>query len=275
MSALGTYLNERFPLGKTAPLALAAAACMVGVATDFSPNLLPVTALIALSFFAFLLRTRVTDEFKDARHDDSNYPNRPVQRGVISRTSLLKVGVLALAVELASVVTAALLVERPLAAFSYLTVLVFSALTAAEFFVGPWLERHFTIYFISHQLIFACFAFWICNMFGQNLLGLIGFGLVMVSVEVIRKFEIRRNGNGEIVLDTYPAVWGREVSIAIIFGSAVIAAALMSITANNYVPLAIAIVLSAAAATRWRSDDAVRNIGALNFMAISLAVFFL
>ncbi len=274
MSALGTYLRERFPLGKTAPLALAAAACMVGVATKFSASLMPATALIAISFLAFLLRTRVTDEFKDARHDDSNYPNRPVQRGVISRSVLLRVGLLALLVEIVAAIAVGTLLGRPMAAFSYLAVLVFSALTAVEFFVPNWLERQFTLYFITHQLIFACFAFWIGNLFEPNLPGFFGFGMLMISIEVIRKFEIRRNASGEIVPDTYPAVWGRAVSVAVIFGSAIIGAALVSIGANNFNALAISIVVSAAAALRWCSDSAVKNLGALNFVVISLAVFF-
>ncbi|MEO0024703.1 MAG: hypothetical protein RL196_1144 [Actinomycetota bacterium] len=176
------------------------------------------TGLIALTFMAFLLRQRVMDEFKDRGHDDANYPNRPFQRGAISARTLIALGCFALAIEIGAVLTISLIAQSWQSVFAYLGVLAFSALTFFEFFASSWLEKHFTVYFASHQAIFVFFGIWGCSIYGQKnpahaLAGIIVLVAIMATVEVMRKFEIRRDAAGVVVADTYPAVWGRKQSI--------------------------------------------------------------
>ncbi len=176
------------------------------------------TGLIALTFIAFLLRQRVMDEFKDRGHDDANYPNRPFQRGAISARKLIGLGCFAFALEIGAVLAIALILGSWLSVFAYLGVLAFSALTFFEFFASSWLEKHFTAYFATHQAIFIFFGLWGCAIYGQNnpvhaLAGIVALVAIMASVEVMRKFEIRRDAAGLVVADTYPAVWGRKQSI--------------------------------------------------------------
>jgi len=100
MKNLLTYLNERFPLPVTGTHSLVTAMFLVAVAQPLvkSSNDYLSTVFIAISFLFFMLRMRVTDEFKDASHDNSNYPNRPVQRGIITKKQLVIIGVISLVI---------------------------------------------------------------------------------------------------------------------------------------------------------------------------------
>lgn len=220
MGSVADYFRERFPLPVVITLSVGTAIWLVASTTDEMPsqNNYVITALITVAFTAFLLRQRVMDEFKDRSHDDANYPNRPVQRGDITHRQLKPIGLLALLIEVSAVTSIAVLANSWQSLLAYLAVLIFSALTAYEFFAVEWLSRHFTIYFLSHQLIFVFLYIWALSVFGashslQVALNGFAFMLAMAALEVMRKFEIRRNSAGEIVQDTYLAVWGRSVSV--------------------------------------------------------------
>jgi hypothetical protein len=190
---------------------------MVAVCSPEQPDSVTfsLTGLVALAFTSFLLRQRVMDEFKDRGHDDLNYPNRPVQRGAISIKNLVGLGIAAFALEISSVISlAAISSSHWQSIYYYLAVIAFSLLTAREFFIPNWLNRHFTTYYISHQLIFVFFIIWGFSIFGtKNELrisaGASSFILIMASLEIMRKYEIRTNSAGEVVKDTYLAVWGK------------------------------------------------------------------
>ena len=211
MNNLREYFKERFPLSFTITYSVATAALLVGISTD-GGNLIALVG-IALSFLFFMLRTRVTDEFKDASHDNANYPNRPVQRGLITKTQLKAIGVTSLILEITGVVSAASATANPSGGFFYLLILAYSVLTAFEFFATEFLDRHFNLYFLTHQAVFLLYPIWLFGMFEtplnlQTIAGAAAFILLMASLEVMRKYELRRNPAGEIVKDTYLAVWG-------------------------------------------------------------------
>lgn len=281
MSAIGTYLRERFPLATVAPLALATAAMLVGSGSNFYANssYWQATGLIALTFLAFLLRTRITDEFKDARHDDLNYPGRPVQRGLVTRRQLIPIGLIALAIELASVSAVAVICNSSNSVLAYLGVLAFSALTAFEFFASSWLERHFNVYFFTHQLIFVTFSIWAATAFAtdqQNLawLGYVGFMAYMAAIEVVRKFEVRRSPQGKEVADTYLTVWGRSRCIWIMAALQAFASMAFWLSSPSVVPLLVAAVTLVAMLLTRRNDLAVRASVIFGFLVQSGVVFF-
>ena len=202
---------------------------MVAVCSPEQPDSVTfsLTALVALAFSSFLLRQRVMDEFKDRGHDDINYPNRPVQRGAISIKKLVGLGIAAFALELSSVISIAAISSNWQSIYYYLAVIAFSLLTAREFFIPNWLTRHFTTYYISHQLIFVFFILWGFSIFGTEdelrlSAGAISFILIMASLEIMRKYEIRTNSAGEVVRDTYLAVWGKtQANLVLALGVAI------------------------------------------------------
>jgi 4-hydroxybenzoate polyprenyltransferase len=102
----------------------------------------------AVTLFCFFFHLRVFDEHKDYRDDCVHYPERVLQRGLVSLAQLRLLGGCAIAVELA------LAAANGLAALAALLIaLAFSLLMLREFFAGAWLRRHFLLYAGSHMLI--------------------------------------------------------------------------------------------------------------------------
>lgn len=281
MNGFSTYLRERFPLPAVLAFALGTAGLLVGFVSPYEPSgtYWAITALVALAFVAFLLRIRVTDEFKDARHDDLHYPGRPVQRGAISRPTLVIVGVVALAVEIGAVIGAGMIAGTPESALWYLAVLAHSALTAVEFFVPTWLERHFTIYFVSHQLISVWFAAWAIALFGtpvtfETVYAATGFVFALALVEVVRKFEVRTDAAGNVVADTYPAVWGRTRTLLVLAAFAFIVGERLYLANGNFAVEAIGLTAVIGIVVFRQSDSAIRAIAMLAFLATATIEFF-
>jgi hypothetical protein len=243
MRSILLYFSERFPLPLVILLAFSYSVLIIGISARLSDVsiTLSLLVLVALSFIGFLLRLRVTDEFKDAKHDAKQYPNRPFQRGVISAQKLRLIGCGAVVLELG-----ALALISPFALVAYTPVLIYSLLTAKEFFVQSWLNRHFTLYFVSHQLIFVTFFAWALLVFSIPInltvvLAGLAFILAMSLFEIIRKLEYRRNKKGTIVQDSYPAVWGEATTIALIITLSIAVGVLLALVADNLVHLLIAL----------------------------------
>lgn len=271
MNRLRTYLRERFPIGPTSAHALATAALLIGVTSPSSESgrLLAVIG-VAVAFFFFMLRMRVTDEFKDAGHDDANYPNRPVQRGAIFKRDLVVIGIVSLFLELAGVWFAGFATGNASAWVWYLPILGYSFLTGQEFFVGEFLERHFNLYFIVHQAIFALWLVWGFQLFASALAfgPAVAFFLLMISMEVVRKYEIRRDPSGQVVLDTYLAVWGRG-AFWVLLVNVVVSSILLS---AHWLALAVGGVSVLALLVLRKNTEAVRAIAAVSFLANSAVV---
>ena len=210
-------------------LGLGTSTYMVAVCSPDQPDSVTfsLTVLIALAFTSFLLRQRVMDEFKDRGHDDLNYPNRPVQRGAISIKNLVGLGIAAFLLEISAVISIAAISSHWQSIYYYLPVIAFSLLTAREFFIPNWLNKHFTLYYLTHQLIFVFFILWGVSIFETSgelriAAGSISFILMMASLEIMRKYEIRTNSAGEVVRDTYLAVWGRtQTNLVLALGVAI------------------------------------------------------
>ena len=197
MRSVLTYMQERFPLPLVVLMSLSFAVLSLGlfavepVATRGWWLLL---ALLTLVYLAVLLRYRVTDEWKDFEHDRVVYPDRPLHRGAISVRALVLLGVAALVVELAAVAA----LGGVLGLVGYLPVLVLSALTAVEFFAKAALERHFTLSFVLHEMIYLPLFGWAALVVGapldgSTLAGVVSAALLFTAVEVVRKFEPRHD----------------------------------------------------------------------------------
>lgn len=212
VSNIFVYFQERFPIAGVAFISISFAlfAMILHQGHSEKPWLLQIV-LLSIAFAAFLLRQRVTDEFKDKHHDKKHFPSRPFQRKLISAKGLVVLGIFAFLIEL----TAVFFIGGVLSLAWYLPVLAYSLLMAKEFFVGTWLNRHFTTYFLLHEIIFIWFAIWLFKImaapFGPDTFAwAAAFACAMMSLEVARKFELRRNSKGKVVKDTYSAVWGRD-----------------------------------------------------------------
>ena len=103
------------------------------------------------------LHLRLFDEHKDYADDCRHYPDRILQRGLITLTNLKMLALLAIGVELALACGWAWLVS-PAPLVAVLAALFFSLLMLKEFFIGPWLRKRLLVYAISHMLILPLFT---------------------------------------------------------------------------------------------------------------------
>ncbi len=157
---LYAYTRERFPL---APYALATAlfflsAYLYARALAGRPAAFGAETVIGLvTVFLLFLQLRILDEFKDERFDAEHYPERPVPRGLVTLAELRVVGLVIVAVQ---IVLNALLGIRIL--LLVVGALLFTALTAREFFIGERLRRNFLHYTLAHLTVLpvlACYAY--------------------------------------------------------------------------------------------------------------------
>jgi hypothetical protein len=155
---LAAYLAERFPLLAHGVLIL----------SFYSSNQFLAHALLApgqpmrydlrslmgyVAIFGFFLHLRIFDDHKDYVEDCRYYPERVLQRGVVSLHELKGLAVAAIGLELLMGFLAG-----PAALVSVLMVFAFSLLMLKEFFVREWLRRHFVIYVSSHMMIMPLLA---------------------------------------------------------------------------------------------------------------------
>lgn len=106
-----------------------------------------------ITLLCFFLHLRIFDDHKDYVDDCRHFPDRVLQRGIVSLNELKVVCGLAIGLEL----LVASLAGVP-ALISVLVVLAFSVLMLKEFFVRDWLKRHFLVYVCSHMFVMPLLA---------------------------------------------------------------------------------------------------------------------
>lgn len=273
------YFNERFPIIPVLLFAFGYAGLAVGIS---GRNLLLTNLehtlwlffIFAGIFSFFLLRQRVTDEFKDSSHDLKNFPDRPVPRGLISKRQLVLLGLTALLFEWFFVY---LLGKK--AIIFYLPVFLYSFLMAKEFFVSEWLNHHFNLYLLSHEIVFVFFGLFFISIIGNEyhsslndlpiILGTL-FTAPM-SIEIIRKFSPRHDKKGEAVPDTYSTVWGRETALIILVILSVLTGLFLTIIKSSYMPFIFSILMSTIMLILGReSDKVIVTTEAISFLGLAL-----
>lgn len=207
------YLSERFDL-----LQMSILAVVFGTASVFNyENYGFVYSSIAL--FLILLQLRLTDEFKDYKHDKKFYPERPVPRGLVTLGELKPV---LFAVIVAEIVVL-FLGKGNIALFIVLG--IYRLFIAKEFFVPDWLKRRFTLYIVSHELsVIPLFSY--LSLFGIKpgsetlstiLFNSLFLGINLFCLEIVRKFRTQR---GYVGKDTYIenyGLTGSKLLLAVLF----------------------------------------------------------
>jgi len=212
---LWAYLQERFPiLGNVVLIIsyyssnqfLAHALSQPGESMHYSWRSFAGAIVLLCMFF----HLRVFDEHKDYDDDCRHYPDRVLQRGLITLGHLKWMGAAAITTEL---ILGAFLGVPVLVAI--LIAMAFSLLMLKEFFVGEWLNRNFLLYAVSHMLIMPLFALVVfsiaTNRFPWEAPGwfwvyaFVGF-FVAFNWEIARKI---RAPEDEIKgVDSYSKMWG-------------------------------------------------------------------
>lgn len=123
---------------------------------------------ISFALLLYLFELRIFDEFKDYEHDKKYYPDRPVQNRLISLRELQLPLIITVLLQILLVV----FIRPDILAFCF--VQLYTLLMSREFFIKKWLEKHFSVYIMLHELI-TPFLF----------LYLISFGVHNISMEII------------------------------------------------------------------------------------------
>lgn len=148
---LWAYQAERFPLGRTALLCAIFSTASVSVSAHLAGRAPPGTGAYLAAFlvtFAFFFQLRVLDEIKDAEDDARYRPERPIPRGLVRLSTIVRLGI-------ASAVLASL-VAWLVAPGQLLTLALawgWMALMTAEFFAPAWLKARPFAYLVSHMLV--------------------------------------------------------------------------------------------------------------------------
>lgn len=163
-----------------------------------------------LTLLCFFLHLRVFDDHKDYAADCRYFPDRVLQRGIVTLGELKLLGGAAIALEFG---LAALCGPGPLIAVA--AAFVFSLLMLKEFFVSNWLKQRFLVYASVHMLIMPLLALVVFSFATRRFLweapgwywlySFVGF-FVAFNWEVSRKI---RSPEEEIEgVDTYTQLFG-------------------------------------------------------------------
>lgn len=174
------FQGERIPLIIMAAIALSITAAVARANDQFQWYLVIIATLMVILYF---LQIRLADEPKDFEHDNKYYPDRPVQRGVITLKELsrLKDGVIISFLVLTALSGSwkVFILACFLQAYSYLT--------RKEFFVRDWLRKHFLTYQFSHYVQLFILAWLILTVLSIQPTNekLIYFAYVMLMIGMI------------------------------------------------------------------------------------------
>ena len=203
------FQNERIPLIVMAAIALSVTAAVARANNHFQWYRVIIASLMVVLYF---LQIRLADEPKDFEHDNEFYPNRPVQRGVITLKELsrLKNGVVASFLVLA--VLSGSWVVFVLACIQQ----VYSYLTRKEFFVRDWLRRHFLTYQFSHYVQLFILAWLILTVLSIQPISdkLVYFAYVMLMIGMIESSRTIGGTDKREAKDRYSYRLGIGVALA-------------------------------------------------------------
>jgi hypothetical protein len=217
MAAWLTYLKERFPLAAYLPVTagLATSGMLVASGSIDWPRL----ALAVAYLLAWFFTLRLADELKDYDKDCAAHPDRPLPRGLLSRSQVAQtIRAFFAALILLAVVAGAAVGAN--AGILFLTTTAYLSLIYRDFFaLGPWLAERPATSAVVHQLVLVPLAASTVAIadpeawagprawaFAACVLG------AFFSYEVCRKLE----PNPHPALTTYLKSYGRGLTIVLV-----------------------------------------------------------
>ncbi len=155
---LYAYLGERFPLLANGLLILSFYSSNQFLSHALrqpgDPMRYDLSSLMGfLAILCFFLHMRIFDDHKDYATDCRYFPERVLQRGVVTLRDLKRIAVLAIASEFVLAATCG-----PAALLALSVAFACSVLMLKEFFIGAWLKQRFVLYASVHMLIMPLLA---------------------------------------------------------------------------------------------------------------------
>ncbi|HEV7805572.1 MAG TPA: UbiA family prenyltransferase [Solirubrobacteraceae bacterium] len=289
---LSAYLAERFPVqGVVTNVVGFMAAMLYGKAIvsdgDLHISFGDVAAVAGL--IGFMLLARVFDEHKDYEFDVVHLSDRPLPRGAISWREVDGLGVVAVVVQVAVCVA----VDGGLGpvCFWWAIAMSYLVLTRFEFFVRPWLRRHFVTNTVTHLPVYALASVWAAQIGAEpkwlplSVIWLALFTYVHTfGIDLWRKSHAPEDERPAV--DSYTQQWGTTAAsaatTAIVLVSAGLAAVMLTVAdagaPSAYAVLAIlpipllASIASFARAPNRQTNQRRRSLLALTLVGMHLVV---
>ncbi|MCA9167839.1 MAG: hypothetical protein KDB23_09235 [Planctomycetales bacterium] len=219
------YLHERFPLLSNALLIVSFFSSNQFLAQSLDRSKHPVrydmwSGLGALTICCFFLHVRIFDDHKDYRHDCEFYPNRVLQRGIVTLTDLKWLLAIVLLIECIITFGCGMATW-----FAWSAALLFSLLMLREFFLGSWLRDRFLLYASLHMLLIPALTAVIWSFATRRyfwhapawywLYSLVSY-LLAFNWEVSRKIRVPQDERDGVDsysarFGTYGAAWGSQM----------------------------------------------------------------
>ncbi|MGC0366681.1 4-hydroxybenzoate polyprenyltransferase [Rhodococcus sp. 27YEA15] len=272
---LTAYSNERFPVWQVIgefPMFLSAflfGQAIAGKNTEFTPLLF--AGFVA--FVAYTLLVRVIDDHKDQAHDNEHYPERVLQRGLVTYTHLKIIGVICI---VASIVVS-LVADRGIGLVTMWWVFIFVTNNLMQLVqvkipaIGEWLESRRVILALTVIPFWGLGSVWVAQMgAGERGLSVQVWWLVAVwcaaalLLEIARKSRTPEDTRATVVDYTKPtSSWTRSLGLvgtvvtllALAALVTVLECALLSSSGHGvwwaYLGIGITLLLPAGAAARF------------------------
>lgn len=207
------YLQERSPLAALGFISSGIVLSSMAYVEEFKPSLFMIGLLINTLLF---IQMRLGDEIKDLDKDRIIHPDRPLPRGLLTVTEVMKVKILILVF---------LLIASLLIAINYSWIgglalgisTVFAWLMFREFYIGKTLNNQPMLYAFSHQLIVFPIHAWVALAMNEKLLHNSYFqGWLLANFGASFTFEICRklDPSAHKLAQTYAHHYGRKLTVA-------------------------------------------------------------
>ena len=189
--------NERFgpaPILLYFVLYLAGILYARAITGDPNPSVSPLDVVAFSAVFGYFLLVRVLDEHKDYALDCINFPDRVLQRGLVTLDQLKVIGVLTLVPQM----MVSMLVDGGIGpvTLTWLVLFGWTMLMLKEFFAGDWLGPRLVLYALTHLVAGPLALIWIAliGADGKHLPASVGWLALMgflggATLEVGRKLH--------------------------------------------------------------------------------------
>ena len=232
--------NERFgpaPILLYFLLYLAGILYARAITGDPNPSVSPLDVVAFSAVFGYFLLVRVLDEHKDYALDCINFPDRVLQRGLVTLDQLKVIGVLTLVPQ----IVVSVLVDGGIGpvTLTWLVLFGWTMLMLKEFFAREWLEPRLVLYALTHLVAGPLALIWIAliGADGKHLPASVGWLALMgflggATLEVGRKLHAPEDERDTVA--SYTKSFGGPAGAA-----AVLTALIVATVANCAVLLAV------------------------------------
>ncbi len=226
------FQTERIPIIIMTVIGFTLSATLAKSGGSYKWNEVLIATFMIVLYF---LQIRLADEPKDFEHDNEFYPDRPVQRGVITLKELSKLKTITICLFfILSALTGSLEVFM-LACLQQF----YSYLTRHEFFMRDWLRQHFLTYQFSHYVQLLILDWLILTVLGIQPIRqkLLFFVFVIIMIGMVEASRTIGGIDGKAAKDRYSYFLGVNVALtSFVFftlGSAIYTAFLIKYLGGN------------------------------------------